>query len=94
MTDKNVINPDLLQPEDAPTKTKRTRKPKVAEVKIEEPAVKAKETASSTVWSYNYNHPEYDMYMAYQKYFEQQQKSILEYWTTVMRNIWNPWNTK
>lgn len=90
MTDENGINPELLQPEDV-VKPKRVRKPKVA--KTEEPAVEAKEEETvepGWKYTYTYNHPEYDMYMAYQKYFEQQQKSILDYWTTVMKNIWNP----
>lgn len=83
MTDN--INPDLLQPEDV-VKPKKTRKPKVVK---EEPAVEAKESTTKTTFQYCYN-PDYDMYISYQKYFEQQQKAILEYWTTVMRNIWNP----
>ena len=78
MTDKNGINPELLQPEDV-VKSKRVRKLKVT--KTEEPAVEAKES--------QYSHPEYDMYKVYQQYFEQQEKSILEYWTTIIRNIWN-----
>lgn len=75
MTDK--IDPELLQPEDT-VKPKRTRK------------LKVEETIKETPSQYTYEHPGYDMYQAYQKYFEQQQKTILEYWTAVLNNIWNP----
>lgn len=85
MTDENGIDPDLLQPEDT-VKPKRVRKTKTE--KTEKPAVEAKE---ETGQQYTYTHPEYDMYKAYQKQFEEQQKQVLEFWTAVMRNIWNPW---
>lgn len=38
------------------------------------------------------NHPEYDLYKTYQSYFEEQQKQVLEYWTTVLNNTF--WWTK
>jgi len=88
MTDENGINPENLQPEDT-VKPKRVRKPKVE--KTEEPAVEAKEETIEAGWQYTYNHPEYDMYKAYQKYFEEQSKTVLDYWTAVMKNLWNPW---
>ena len=78
MSNETKLNPELLQPEDV-VKTKRARKSKV----------KKAESVSEDQGTVKYSHPEYDMYMSYQKYFEQQQKSILEYWTTVLRNIWN-----
>ena len=32
-----------------------------------------------------------DSYEVWQKYFEQQQKAWLNYWTQVMNNMWGPW---
>lgn len=83
MTDQNGINIDQLQPEDV-VKPKRTRK-----TKVEKTEDTVNESASATAQSGKYTHPEYDMYMAYKEYFEQQQKAVLEYWTVVLRNIWN-----
>ena len=38
------------------------------------------------------SNPEYDLYKTYQDYFEAQQKQVLEYWTTVLNNVF--WWTK
>lgn len=54
------------------------RKPKVEKVEEAEEQTSAK--------------TEYDLYKAYQDYFEGQQKQVMNYWTTVMNNMF--WWTK
>ena len=48
--------------------------------------IKAKNSTSENSWQFNYN--QYDLYDAYKEYFEQQQKSILNFCTVVMNNMW------
>jgi hypothetical protein len=35
-----------------------------------------------------------DVFIIYQEYCKKQQKATLEYWTQVLQNAYNPWNTK
>jgi hypothetical protein len=36
----------------------------------------------------------FDVYTIHQDYLKNQQKATLEYWTYMLQNAYNPWNTK
>jgi hypothetical protein len=57
-----------------------------------------KQETDSLVWSEHYFNAvqkmAFDVYTIHQDYLKNQQKITLEYWTYMLQNAYNPWNTK
>ena len=80
----------LIAQTDITAKPKRARKAKPAQV------VEAVEESVSKIQSTNYTDPvqnmAYDVYRLYQEYWKTQHQALLQYWTTAIKNTYNPWN--